>query len=433
MAAVDQLSRKRHLISEYLQKSRRGVFALIRPRRCARGGPRAALPNPTLLFESGIHLTGLFSRAAQDGARYGVAICLVSLDLTAPWSSSVFRLTPCTVPPHLRPGEAARQSRAIAARPHRGGHFMGVSSRAVPFTVVPSLGQALRALSVVCVGAALFQPVPASAGPGGPGTPAPGPSAPAPAVSLAKAADDPDPQQQQVTVAVTDPFVDFFRKTEISGDRRHLLHLQLQRAADRHLHAAPQLRREAQPVQRLADGVGVQQGHDRRRPDRVPVRPAVRADGAGLQHRPARQQQPAERAAGLRQLPGAGGQGADLRGRQVGDADRQRADRGASEQQLLARAALPVRALLPRRGARVLPGAREVHPRRHVRERVERHRRQQLRQDVRRQHHLGADARRSPSSRTSCSGPEQTDNADDSRTYSDTNLAFGFRQVHDRR
>ena len=68
---------------------------------------------------------------------------------------------------------------------------MGVSSRAVPFTVVPSLGQALRALSVVCMGAALFQPVPASAGPGGPGTPAPpGPSAPAPALSLAKAADD---------------------------------------------------------------------------------------------------------------------------------------------------------------------------------------------------------------------------------------------------
>jgi hypothetical protein len=95
---------------------------------------------------------------------------------------------------------------------------MGVSSRAVPFTVVPSLGQALRALSVVCMGAALFQPVPASAGPGGPGTPAPpGPSTPAPALSLAKAADDPDPQQQQVTVGVTDPFIEFFRKTEILG------------------------------------------------------------------------------------------------------------------------------------------------------------------------------------------------------------------------
>ena len=97
---------------------------------------------------------------------------------------------------------------------------MGVSSRAVPFTVVPSLGQALRALSVVCVGAALFQPVPASAGPGGPGTPAPVPSAvapaAAPAVSLAKSADD-AAAEAQAPAAATDPFLDFFRKTEISG------------------------------------------------------------------------------------------------------------------------------------------------------------------------------------------------------------------------
>jgi hypothetical protein len=93
---------------------------------------------------------------------------------------------------------------------------MGVSSRAVPFTVVPSLGQALRALSVVCVGAALFQPVPASAGPGGPGTPSPAPSSTAPSLSVAKSADDPA-GEPQAPAAASDPFLDFFRKTEISG------------------------------------------------------------------------------------------------------------------------------------------------------------------------------------------------------------------------
>jgi hypothetical protein len=95
---------------------------------------------------------------------------------------------------------------------------MGSSSRVVPFTVVPSLGQTLRALSVVCMGAALFQPVPAVAGPDGPGTPKPAANAPvpAPAATLAAAAAA-AAEEAQAPAAAADPFLDFFRKTEISG------------------------------------------------------------------------------------------------------------------------------------------------------------------------------------------------------------------------
>jgi hypothetical protein len=94
---------------------------------------------------------------------------------------------------------------------------MGCSSRAVPFTVMPSSGQALRALSVVCLGAALFQPLPAMAGPGGPGTPAPSASAAgaAPSVTLASAATE--AAEAQAPAPATDPFLDFFRKIEITG------------------------------------------------------------------------------------------------------------------------------------------------------------------------------------------------------------------------
>jgi hypothetical protein len=77
----------------------------------------------------------------------------------------------------------------------------------------------LRAVSVVWVGAALFQPMPVSAAPGGPATPAPSGSAaaaPAATTTLASSSDAPaaDPQ---AAPAASDPFLDFFRKTEISG------------------------------------------------------------------------------------------------------------------------------------------------------------------------------------------------------------------------
>lgn len=98
---------------------------------------------------------------------------------------------------------------------------MESSSRAVPYTVVPSFGQTLRALWVVLVGAALFQPMPAAAAPGGPGTPAPSSKAgPAPAPStgtgVSVSADEPA-AEPQAAPASSDPFLDFFRKTEISG------------------------------------------------------------------------------------------------------------------------------------------------------------------------------------------------------------------------